>query len=52
MAERVKVAALGLAHDHVWSNLRALKALDNAVLVAGADGNAELREQICQANGL
>ena len=51
MAERVKVAALGLAHDHVWSNLRALKALDNAVLVAGADGNAELREQFVEATG-
>ncbi len=51
MSEIVKVGVLGLAHDHVWSNLRALKALDNAVLIGGADGDADLRNQFVERTG-
>ncbi len=43
MAETLKVAVLGMAHDHLWSNVRELGELDGVDLVAGADGNPELQ---------
>lgn len=51
MTQTVKIGVLGLAHDHVWLNLRALKALDNAELVGAADGDATLRDQFVKRTG-
>jgi len=51
MADALKVAVLGLAHDHVWSNVRELGELEGATLVAGADGNADLRNQFVEMTG-
>ena len=42
MAERLRIAVLGMAHDHLWTNLRQLAELDGAELVAGADRNPDL----------
>lgn len=41
----LKIATLGLHHDHVWSNLEELQATGRAELVAAADADAELLEQ-------
>jgi predicted dehydrogenase len=51
MAEKIRVGVLGLTHDHVWGNLRALAESGEGVLVAAADPHAELRAQIEQAYG-
>ena len=45
MADRLRVAALGLTHDHVWSNLRELTETPGAELVAAADPEADLLER-------
>ena len=42
MENVLRVAVLGLTHDHVWGNLAALRACEGAVLVAVADPHAEL----------
>lgn len=47
----IKVAVLGMAHDHLWTNLRQLKDLDGAVLVAGADPVASLRDEFKEKSG-
>ena len=51
MANKLKVAVLGMAHDHLWTNLRQLAALDDAELVAGAGENADLRHQFVEKTG-
>lgn len=51
MADQIRVAALGMAHDHLWTNLRQLGALDDATLVAGADDNAALRTEFTEKTG-
>lgn len=51
MAEKLRVAVLGMAHDHLWTNVKQLDALAGAELVAGADENAELREEFVQKTG-
>lgn len=51
MAEKLRIAALGLAHDHVWTNLRQLAELKDAELVAGAGENAALRTQFVEKTG-
>lgn len=48
MNDKVRIGALGLTHDHVWGNLRALEESDEGVLVAAADPNEELRQQVTQ----
>ena len=45
MADRLRVAALGLTHDHVWSNLRELTETPGAELVAVADPEPALLER-------
>src|SRR5215210_6800931 len=49
MADRLRIGVLGLTHDHVWENLRALADSGEGVLVAAADPHAELRQQVKQA---
>ncbi len=51
MAEAIRVAALGMAHDHVWTNLKRLDALSDAELVAGADYDPSLREKFVDETG-
>ena len=41
----MRIATLGLTHDHVWSNLDELAAHPSAELVAVADPNQSLTEK-------
>jgi len=45
MAEELRVAVVGLIHDHVWWMLRWWKELEGARLTAVADRNAPLRDR-------
>lgn len=51
MNDQLRIAAWGLTHDHVWSNLAELAALDGAKLVAVADANGPLRNRAAQEFG-
>ncbi len=51
MADKLKIAVLGMAHDHLWSNLDDLAVLDRAALVAGADANPALRQRFVERTG-
>jgi predicted dehydrogenase len=44
MADKLRVGVLGLSHDHVWDNIKALGESDDGVLVAAADPHPELQE--------
>jgi predicted dehydrogenase len=46
MADRLRVGVLGLSHDHVWNNLKALGESGDGALVAAADPHPELQEQV------
>jgi predicted dehydrogenase len=48
----VRIGVLGLTHDHVWYNLRELKSVKDAMLVAAADPHEELRDQFAKEHGL
>ncbi len=41
-----RIAVLGLHHDHIWSNLEELGALEHGELVAAADPNGPLLEKV------
>jgi hypothetical protein len=41
----MRVAVLGLTHDHIWSNLRNLANVAGAEIVAAAEPDAKLRER-------
>ncbi|NUQ00567.1 MAG: Gfo/Idh/MocA family oxidoreductase [Armatimonadetes bacterium] len=45
MAEPLRVAVLGLVHDHVWSNIPNLLKADSVRVVAAADAHPELQRQ-------
>ena len=51
MADKLRIAALGMAHDHLWGNLKDLAELEDAELVAGADLNPVLRERFTERTG-
>jgi predicted dehydrogenase len=51
MPEPYRIGVLGLTHDHVWGNLQDLHASDEGVLVAAADPNGPLLEQVQQQFG-
>lgn len=51
MADALRCAVLGMAHDHLWSNLNELAALPDVELLAGADYNPERDLIIGPANG-
>ena len=51
MAAVLRCAVLGMAHDHLWSNLDELNALDGAELCAGADYNPVLRDRFATRTG-
>lgn len=46
MSEKLRIGALGLTHDHVWSNLADLRASPLGDLVAAADPNPPLLERV------
>ncbi len=44
----LKIAALGLTHDHVWENLTLLRQLSGVQLVGAFDSHVELRERFAR----
>ena len=46
MTDPIKVAVLGMIHDHVWDNLPAIRDCADLQLVAAFDENVPLRERI------
>ncbi len=48
----VRVAVLGLTHDHIWSNLRNLVSVPGAEVVAAAEPDAKLRERFASETGM
>ncbi|MGY8822449.1 MAG: Gfo/Idh/MocA family protein [Candidatus Latescibacterota bacterium] len=51
MASTLRFSVLGMAHDHVWSNLKTLSEFPGAELVAGADLNPTLRTRFSERSG-
>ena len=51
MKSPTRIGVLGLHHDHVWSNLEELAALENGTLIAAADPNEPLLAQVGSAHG-
>ena len=51
MTDRLRVAVLCMAHDHLWGNLKDLCAAENADLVAGADPSPDLRRLFSESSG-
>lgn len=51
MAEPIRVAAVGLVHDHIWGTLDHLRADGRATLVAVCDDNAPLRDRAVREYG-
>ena len=52
MTEPVKVAVVGLVHDHIWGTLDHLREDGRAVLVAAADDNEPLRRRVVEEYGV
>jgi predicted dehydrogenase len=51
MPSPLKIAVLGMAHDHLWGNLDDLIKNEQAELVAGADPNPNLRNKFREHTG-
>lgn len=51
MTEPLRIAVLGLTHDHVWDNLPHLAAHDDAELIAAADPNDPLTDRLASEYG-
>jgi predicted dehydrogenase len=51
MAEPLRLAVVGLVHDHIWGALDHLRADSRATLVAVADDNAPLRRRVIEEYG-
>lgn len=51
MNDQMKIAVLGLIHDHVWDNLPFLAAHTDAELVAAADAHAPLLSRVATEYG-
>ena len=51
MPDKIRVAVLGLVHDHIWGNVDKFPALDNVELVAAADPHEDLLERFKQKTG-
>jgi predicted dehydrogenase len=48
MADNIRVAVLGMAHDHLWTNLKLLSELEGAEVVAGVDFDPRLTAQFTE----
>jgi predicted dehydrogenase len=46
MADKLRIGVLGLNHDHVWENLKALNESGAGALVAAADPHPELQDKV------
>ncbi len=46
MADKLRIGVLGLSHDHVWENLKALNESGAGALVAAADPHPELQDKV------
>lgn len=46
MPNKLRIGVLGMTHDHIWGNLRDLKASPLGELVAAADPNQELLDKV------
>jgi predicted dehydrogenase len=51
MADKLRFAVLGMAHDHLWGNLKTLADSPDAELVAGADLNPTLQARFKERTG-
>ena len=51
MTDPIKVAVLGMAHDHLWSNLKELADQEEALLVGGADPKPVLQDRFRDRSG-
>ena len=51
MTDPIKVAVLGMAHDHLWGNLKELADQEGALLVGGADPNPVLQDRFRERTG-
>lgn len=51
MSADVRLAVLGMAHDHLWGNLEHVAAQPGLQLVGGADPNPVLRERFTARTG-
>lgn len=50
-SQKLRIGVLGMTHDHVWGNLKDLKASALGELAAAADPNEELRAKVQQEYG-
>jgi predicted dehydrogenase len=51
-ADMVRVAVVGLVHDHIWGNLKHFAACEGAEVIAAADPNRPLLEQVKSEAGV
>jgi predicted dehydrogenase len=51
MADQLRIAVLGMAHDHLWAKLEELTAREDAELVGAADLNPALRQHVTERRG-
>ena len=51
MTDPIKAAVLGMAHDHLWGNLKELADQEGALLVGGADPNPVLQDRFRERTG-
>ena len=51
MTDPIKVAVLGMAHDHLWGNLKELADQEETLLVGGADPNPVLQDRFRERTG-
>ncbi len=48
MADKVRVGVLGMAHDHLWTNLRDVQSRNDVELIGAADLSPRLRDQFVE----
>lgn len=51
MANPIRIGVLGMAHDHLWTNLTQLAECEGAELVAGADPDPRLQGKFADETG-
>lgn len=51
MSNPLRIAVLGMAHDHLWDNMKDLLKRDDVELVAGADPNPTLQQRFRERTG-
>ena len=51
MPEKIRVAVLGLVHDHIWDTLKKFPDLKNVEVVAAADPHEDLLARFTERTG-